>query len=286
MMTFSERIRRRLDIWWAVPGGYRNHSTWRRPLHRFLDTHSLRSRDWPMSRWRCCGKWQRSWNNKWNSREFAAMLGVPVPRLHWAGRNLLRFPTNSLPTRCVVRRAWGAASLQTHIVIDGHELLDDRPCSPRQLHSMLLRQYGPVSIHPLLVEEFLGDEVRHDHRGMEYGFYCFGPHVAVISHAERDGRKSRYCAYDAEWRPHAHGISANRERAAPIPPPARLVEMIAVASRLGEAYGTFVRVDVYSTSRGICFGEFSSTPYGGRDITRWADEHLGGLWEKYCRDAV
>ena len=181
MMTFSERIRRRLDIWWAVPGGYRNHSTWRRPLHRFLDTHSLRSRDWPMSRWRCCGQWQRSLNNKWNSREFAARLGVPVPRLHWAGRNLLRFPTNSLPTRCVVRRAWGAASLQTHIVIDGHELLDDRPCSPRQLHSMLLRQYGPVSIHPLLVEEFLGDEVRHDHRGMDYGFYCFGPHVAVIS---------------------------------------------------------------------------------------------------------
>ncbi len=285
-MTFCQRIKRRRNIWWAAPGGVSNRSAWRRPLHRFLDTHGLRSHDWPMTRWRCCGQWQRSLNNKWNSREFAVMLGVPVPRLYWYGRNLLRFPIGNLPSRFVVRRAWGAASAQTQIIVDGRELLDGLPCSPRQLRAMLLRKYGPVSIHPLLVEEFLGAESGHMLRGIEYGFYCFGSHIGVITHAEREGRTSLYCAYDVEWNSYAMAISAERRRAVPISRPARLDEMITVASRLGEAYGTFVRVDLYNTPQGIYFGEFSSTPYGGRGITRWADEHLGILWSKYCSSAT
>lgn len=284
--TFSQRIERRKALWWAAPGGLCSRAAWRRPIHRFLDTHALRHHDWPMKRWRCCGQWQRSLNNKWNSREFAMMLGVPVPALYWSGRNLLRFPSGGLPSRFVVRRAWGAASAQTQIMVDGRELLDGRPCSLSQLRALLLRMYGPVSVHPLLVEEFLGAESGDSLRGVEYGFYCFGRHVGVITHAEREGRTSRYCAYDTDWNPHASGISAKRARADPRPRPARLHEMIAVASRLGEAYGSFVRVDLYNTASGIFFGEFSSTPYGGWNMTAWADAHLGHLWDLHCPGAT
>ena len=135
------------------------------------------------------------------------MLGVPVPELLWHGRNLLRFPTVGLPDRLVVRRAWGAASAQTQIIVDGHELLEGRACSPSQVRALLIGKYGPASIHPLLVEEFLSADCGQSQRGIEYGFYCFGSHVGLMTHSEREGRTSRHCAYDVEWHPYANGVS-------------------------------------------------------------------------------
>ena len=62
--------------------------------------------------------------------------------------------------------------------------------------------------------------------------------------------------------------------------------MILIAKRLGGAFGNFVRVDFYLTSKGIYFGEFSSVPAGYRDFTPFADEYLGRLWEEHIPDKV
>ena len=65
------------------------------------------------------------------------MHGVAVPELVWCGRDLARFPVDGLPSRVAVRRAWGAGSAQTHLLVDGRELLDNRACTPQQLYASL-----------------------------------------------------------------------------------------------------------------------------------------------------
>ena len=49
--------------------------------------------------------------------------------------------------------------------------------------------------------------------------------------------------------------------------------------RLGLAYRTYVRVDFLVTETKVVFGEFATTPGGGRGFTPFADEYLGGLWQ-------
>lgn len=285
MITFCDRLRQRLDVWWAQPGGWRNPSAWHRPLHRVVDTHRLRSRAWPLQRWKCCDAWQRCLTNKWNAREFAAMHDVPVPQIYWCGRNLLRLPYHALPGRFAVRRAWGAGTCQTHLYVDGRELLDDRPCTPRQLQRDLLRQYGPWTKHPLLIEEFV-EPAEGEARAVEFNFYCFGGFVGLVEHFEPAGRTSNRCAYDTAWRPYPEVVYSGRPRARPIARPPQLDAMLAVASRLGAAYGTFVRVDLYLSRDGIRFGEFSSTPFRGSEILPWADALLGRMWAERCPTAL
>ena len=38
------------------------------------------------------------------------------------------------------------------------------------------------------------------------------------------------------------------------------------AKKLGGAINKFTRVDLYATNRGVVFGEFTPTPYGGADL--------------------
>lgn len=68
--------------------------------------------------------------------------------------------------------------------------------------------------------------------------------------------------------------------------PEQLDEMKAIAIRLGAAFGTFVRVDLYLTSHGIFFGEYSSVPGGYKDYTPFADDYLGRLWEKHTPEEI
>jgi hypothetical protein len=56
-------------------------------------------------------------------------------------------------------------------------------------------------------------------------------------------------------------------------------ELISTAKLLGKSVGMFMRIDLYATTRGAVFGEFTPQPHGGKGFTEWADEWLGSLWE-------
>ena len=40
-----------------------------------------------------------------------------------------------------------------------------------------------------------------------------------------------------------------------------------------------MRIDLYATTRGSVFGEFTPTPQGGKGYTPAADRWLGNLWQ-------
>ena len=56
-------------------------------------------------------------------------------------------------------------------------------------------------------------------------------------------------------------------------------ELVNTAIGLGEKrLGMFTRVDLYATTRGAVFGEFTPQPQGGKGFTPAADRWLGSLW--------
>jgi hypothetical protein len=55
--------------------------------------------------------------------------------------------------------------------------------------------------------------------------------------------------------------------------------MLETARRLGTAYGTYVRIDLYASERGPVFGEFSPTPSDGRAFTAAADAYFESFWK-------
>lgn len=285
MMTFTERLHRRMSVWWGVPGGWRNPSTWRRPLHRVVDRHRLRSRTWPLERWRCCDLWQRALNNKWNAREFAIMHGVPVPELYWRGRRIADLPLDQLPEHFVLRPAWGTRSIGTHVMTHGRDLLQERSYTNAELLAALRREHGPIARFPILAEEFMTTEQGEYRQGTEYKVYVFGDRIAAIKHVEHaGGRATRQRHYRPDWTPFDDPINTRHEFDEPRPQPSRLGELLDIARRLGRSYGTFVRVDLYLTAKGCYFGEFSSTPHEGRAFTPWADEYFGRCWDETCPD--
>ncbi len=230
--------------------------------------------------------------NKWNSREFAAAHGVAVPELYWSGRRIADAPLENLSVPYVIRPAWGAGCLKSHLILDGRDLNSLTDVTPESLRATLRRENGPIAPYPLLFEEFLTNLEGQYDRGLEYNIYAFGDRVGVVRQLLRVGTISSVADYDEHWNP----LRDQNGRIAPVvldspvleprPRPARLDELLAVARRLGTAVGTFIRVDLYDTPRGVVFGEFSSVPSRGENFSAWADRALGDLWAETFPDAT
>jgi len=282
MMTFTQRLRRRDQLWWNAG---RRLPDWR--PHRFLDRVRLRSRQTPLENWPCCDYWQRCLLNKWNSREFAALHGVAVPELYWSGRDAARMPIDDFPEHFVIRPAWGAATRGTHVVSGTRDLMTGVTYKDRRtLKDAVLRERGRFVVFTLLVEEFMTTPEGEFESGIEYKFYMFGAHVGPITtfQCRGDGRFLRY--YTPDWELFDDPFRTALALDEPRPKPQSLDLMIQIAKKLGGAFETFSRVDLYLTSKGVYFGEFSSVPGSYRDFTPFADEHLGRLWSEHIAEKI
>lgn len=284
VMTFSERIAIRRRAWWAEPNKWRNRESYQGLFHRFGETHRLRSRHDSDDRWRCCDRWQRSLNNKWNAREFAVRHGCRVPHLYWHGRRVGRLPFAGLPDRFVIRPIWGAAGHGTYVMVSGRDILHERDYAPGELAEALRRQQGWVSRFPVLVEEFVVQAPGLDVLPTEYKFFMFAGTVGAVLAVRWTGRQARAGYYAAHWQRLPDAIQTDNPPDDDLPPPSCYEEMLAAAKRLGAACGTFMRVDFHAGVGGAIFGEFSSTPTQGRFFTAYGDRYLGDLWQRECPD--
>jgi hypothetical protein len=285
---FSVRLLKRRELWWGRPFLWRNAHSYRDALQRSCEYFALRSRTDPEAAWRCCPYWPRTLVNKWNSREFAQKHGCRVPALYWHGRRIAKIPYASLPERYVIRPVRGAATSGVHVVADGHELLGKLPATVPEIRRRLFCEHGPVAATPLLVEEFVPAEGGGCRLPIEYKCHTFGRTVAAVQVLERTGRLTgihRY--YTPRWEPFPDVMDAHYPLAPPRAPPRCLDEMVGAATRLGQAIGTYVRIDFFCSAAGAVFNEFSSTPHVQRLAhTRYCDEMFGALWQERFPDAV
>ena len=286
---FSRRLRKRHQLWWSRP---RRLSEWRRApevLHRLAERARFRSRDEPEEAWHCCAYWQRTLINKWNGREFAARHGVPLPDLYWWGRSLWKLPVRSLPARFVVRPVFGRKRRGAYVLVDGKELLREQSMDAAGLRRRLVRERGPWSLEPILVEAFARPEDGGDQLPTECKFHVFGDVVAAIELVERtsiqpDGAKVRF--FTSRWEPFEDPMLTGHPLAPVRDAPRGLEEMLHHARRLGSALGSYARVDFFATEGGCLFNEFSSTPrYRSLGYTPACDERFEALWREKFPDA-
>jgi len=282
---FSERLQRRMRVWWSQPGKWRTRDSYHHLFHRLKENYSLLDKDDPDTRWHCCDLWQRLLSNKWNSREFVQRYGVRVPALYWHGRHLSALPINDLPDYFVIRPIWGAARRGIYVFAQDRNLLDQTPFTKASLKQHVVRSAGRFVRFPTLVEEFVKSEAGRYELAIDYKFFMFGSTVGAIEVLQRSGHgPAVHCYYTADWVPFDDQINTKLRAAEHRDPPRCINEMVACAQRLGAAYETFVRVDLYASDSGCVFGEFSSLPGEGRKFTPFAERYFGELWERTFPD--
>lgn len=97
-------------------------------------------------------------------------------------------------------------------------------------------------------------------------------------------RPTRCDFYSSSWEPFAEPINRYLPVLDPVPAPIWLPELSEAAKRLGQAYGTYVRVDFRVAGNRVVFGEFATAPPLG--WTAFADEYFGRLWQETFPEAL
>jgi hypothetical protein len=127
-----------------------------------------------------------------------------------------------------------------------------------------------------LVEELIGTPGSPP---TDYKFFVFEGDVAAIQVDVARHSFHQRRLYLPDWSP--LDVRSGVYTLPPVqPPPEGLERMLAIAAELGSEFD-FIRVDLYSVSGGIYFGEF--TPYPGSGLERfvpeWFDRDLlGSRW--------
>ena len=285
-LTFLERLARRRRVWWQKPRNYYDPTTYTDFLHQIAERHVLRSRFDADERWHCCRHWQRSLSNKWNAREFAQRHGLRVPELYWHGRNLAGLDFDALPKYFVIKPTFGHSRHGVFVLCDGIDLLSGSKKSRRDVLRALTGSAKRLLNGPVLVEEFVGDTSPKALLPLEVDLHMFNQHIGAVQVIERSSVKgeTRCAFYSSTWEPFTYPINQYLPVLDPVPAPIWLPGLLKAAKRLGQAYGTYVRVDFRVAGNRVVFGEFATAPPLG--WTAFADEYFGQLWQETFPEAL
>jgi hypothetical protein len=285
--SFNHRLHVRRELWWGRPFHWARLQSYRDASHRVGERFTRRFRDDSDASWRCCAYWPRALMNKWNSREFAQKHGCRVPSLYWYGRSIAAIPWTALPARYALRPVWGAGRQGVHVVSDERELIRNVAMPAEALRRALLREHGPVALTLLLVEEFVPSENGAGRLPLEYKCHVFGGQIAAVQVIERTGPHSgAHRFYTSRWDHFSDVMSPSYPLAPPQPAPRWLDQMLVAASRMGEAIGTYMRIDFFVSEDGPVFNEFASTPQFNKPFTPYCDELFGAFWQQQLPHAV
>ena len=219
---------------------------------------------------------------------FVKAQGFNVPELYHVGDTVDSIPEfASLPSRFVIKPSRGWSAKNTYVMVDGKNQLDGLPYSRDQIVQALQHNTtidGDRSIK-IVVEEYLvnwnGDLKRTPY---DFKFHMFGEKLAFCLIVERNSVSNpdlnRYWYVDAAYQPLEVGV-ITRCPADPIlpEPPTCWDDLVEMATALGLKLGIFMRIDLYATTRGAVFGEFTPQPFGGKGFTPKGDRWLGSLWQ-------
>lgn len=217
---------------------------------------------------------------KSEGRDYMQALGYQVPQLYAQIDRITDLPNLSdLPPRFLLKPEKGHSVQNVFPVEDGRNLLDGSPLG----RSELIAKVGKDSSGSFLVEELLRHYDGRPGLPYDYKFNCFGGRIASIIVIERNSLtrelQNRYWYLTNDWallpfRAHARFY---HERTLP-PKPDCLDEMVALVRDVGARLNCYVRIDLYATSRGPVFGEFTAFPHMGYGYTPQGEAYLGAMW--------
>jgi hypothetical protein len=189
--------------------------------------------------------------------------GLLIPKTLWVGTDLLALAAAELPEHWVLK-----PNNRTGLVYFGTgrpeiAKLEQRTAGwLRAKESNNLAEWAYSKARPLLLaEELIGVPGSPP---TDYKFFVFEGEVAAIQVDVNRHSSHQRRLYLPDWTPLE--VRSGVYRLPPVqPPPAGLDRMLAIAGELGSEFD-FIRIDLYSASGGIYFGEF--TPYPGSGLER------------------
>jgi len=225
-------------------------------------------------------------SGKLEGRSFMKDNGFKVPEEIGLYSNIDEIPEFSkLPSRFVLKPSSGYSAKNVFVMSDGVNLLDGKTYDRNSIMEAIRRSYeGRGFRGKFLVEELLVNWDRKDGIPLDYKFYTFGDRIAFIHVIERnsgiDIKANRHWFMKEDWSDLGIKIQKSQElQTEPLPKPDCYDELIHTVRTVGRMLNMFMRIDMYATTRGAVFGEFTPTPHGGKGYTKEADRWLGSLWQ-------
>jgi hypothetical protein len=228
-------------------------------------------------------------HSKQQQKRLAQQLGLALAQEYLSNVPLaeaIRFIEQSNLERFVIKPNASRSSAGCRCVVrDGDGYLDLRTGqsyrSSKQLGDDVSQEYRKLKRpDEWIIEELLLPVDGSLSLIEDYKFYCFAGVVELILHKKliAGEKKQRVLWYTRDWKPVDVGKYKDRiHHTVEVPHNSRqLVETAEEAS--SKTCYPFVRVDLYDTSRGIVFGEFTPGPGGRHDFSPEWSERLSKRW--------
>lgn len=209
---------------------------------------------------------------KMAGRALATSLDVPVPALLGTG-GVDAIDWERMPPRYALKCDRGSATTRVFVMEDGFDWIRKARIETNRLKG-IAEQWNQT----LIVEEFVEDS-NNMRPPLDYKLFVFGEFVDSVMVFDRSGERPMLTSYDTEWNRLPTHMS-NKSEGNDIPKPASLGDMLAIASRIGAYFGTFLRVDLYESTRGVLFGELCCNPCSGRYFSEETDIRFGQVWQE------
>lgn len=252
--------------------------------------HGLTSIHLGMEEWHCCSRWQRKLSNKLNAKRFALKLGAKVANLYWSGDSADVIPISDFGDSWVLKSSNGWSSRQVMPISNWVNQITGCKENPQTIRRFIstIADHAGSNYGKLFIEELLKSNDPNMPL-LDYKMFCFGGTVKVIQVINRQLRYHNW--YTREWGPIHDQMNMCRALGPKQKRPEALEEIIEMGDKLSRAYEfPFVRIDVYDTSNGIYFGEFTHTPNVGPSrflYTPMANKMLGKFWiDSGCNEAM
>jgi TupA-like ATPgrasp len=226
-------------------------------------------------------------SSKTDGAAYMQSLGYSVPKVYGIYPSLDQIPKfEDLPRNVVLKPTDGWSGAGVFLLRDGVDVFSKQRLS-RDALIQVAKSYsgaGRSGINgPWIAEELLDNFDRRRGKAYDHKFYCFGPKVVAIHIINRKSRRlheNEHWARDPDWRPLPIRLRWGwYPEPLPLPRPPFLNEMLKMASDAGGRLNAFLRIDMYATSRGPVFGEFTGYPNGGNGYTPRANAWLGSHWK-------
>jgi hypothetical protein len=265
-------LERRNEMWRSKPVGC--HSPNECEYTLMTNNNSLND-------WKCCKYWQRKLSNKLYAKLFVQELGINTADLLWHGKNPKEIPFSSMPDEYVIKLSEGWSSHNVLPIMKKINLFTGKAMNVSEINSFISSRISSKEFRNsyIMVEELLkpnNNSLLPD----DYKLFCFNGQVKFIQVINRI--KNSHVWYSKSWELINDQMNLTYNFGIPETIPNNLTEIISTGEKLSKAYDyTFVRIDLYNTTKGVVFGEFTHTPWVGKSnklFTPFANIQLGKLW--------